>query len=53
MLKLPTRLVPTGKGNHSYSAYDIIKALHERAGVGNDYLESIKNDKDKMREPDP
>jgi hypothetical protein len=41
---------PTGKGNHSYSAYDIIKALHERAGVGNDYLESIKNDKDKMRE---
>ena len=41
---------PTGKGNHSYSAYDIIKALHERAGVGNDYLERIKNDKDKMRE---
>ena len=41
---------PTGSGNHSYSAYDIIKALHERAGVGNDYLESIKNDKDAMRE---
>ena len=41
---------PTGSGSHGYSAYDIIKALHDRAGVGNDYLESIKGDKDAMRE---
>ena len=41
---------PTGTGDNSYSAYDVIKALHDRAGVGNDYLESIKTDKDKMRE---
>ncbi|HPM09765.1 MAG TPA: RagB/SusD family nutrient uptake outer membrane protein, partial [Paludibacter sp.] len=44
----------TGKGSHAYSAYDVVKAIHARAGVGlgnNDaYLESIKNDKDKMRE---
>ncbi len=40
---------PTGTGTHGYSAYDVIKALHNRAGVGNDYLESIKQDKDKMR----
>lgn len=45
---------PTGKGSHNYSAYDIIKALRQRAGVGtsngNSYLESIKGDKDKMRQ---
>lgn len=41
---------PTGKGGHNYSAYDVIKAIHERAGVGNEYLESIKNDQAKMRE---
>jgi len=45
---------PTGKGSHAYSAYDVVKAIRARAGVGlgnNDaYLESIKNDKDKMRE---
>ena len=41
---------PTGKGAHGYSAYDVIKALHDRAGVGNDYLDSISGDKDKMRE---
>ena len=41
---------PTGKGTHSYSAYDVIVALHNRAGVGNDYLESIKDDKEAMRE---
>lgn len=41
---------PTATGGHSYSAYDVIKALHNRCGVGNDYLEEIKNDKDKMRE---
>ena len=28
----------------------MIKALHDRAGVGNDYLDSIQGDKDKMRE---
>lgn len=44
---------PTGKGTHSYSAYDVVKAIRQRAGVGGSddpYLESIKNDKDKMRE---
>src|SRR5574344_2456535 len=41
---------PTGTGGHGYSAYDIIAALHNRAGVGNGYLESIKTDKDKMRQ---
>lgn len=45
---------PNGKGTHSYSAYDIIKSIRSRAGVGasNDdaYLESIKNDQIKMRE---
>lgn len=45
---------PTGTGGHAYSAYDVIKAIRKRAGIGtfnNDaYLESIKDDKDKMRE---
>ncbi len=41
---------PTGAGTHGYSAYDVIKALHDRAGVGNAYLDSISSDKDKMRE---
>lgn len=45
---------PTGSGSHSYSAYDVIKAIRERAGIGLDngdaYLESVKGDKDKMRE---
>jgi len=44
---------PTGKGSHNYSAYDVIKAIRARAGVGTTngdaYLESIKSDKDKMR----
>lgn len=44
---------PTGTGGHSFSAYDVIKAIRSRAGVGtsnNDaYLEQIKNDKDQMR----
>ena len=43
---------PTGKGSHNYSAYDVIKAIRARAGVGasngDAYLESIKADKDKM-----
>ncbi len=40
-------------GGASYSAYDIIKALRARvhdSGWEDPYLESIKNDKDKMRE---
>lgn len=45
---------PTGKGNHAYSAYDVIKAIRKRAGLGvnNDdpYLEECKTDKDKMRQ---
>ena len=45
---------PTGTGGHAYSAYDVIKAIRERAGVGLDngdpYLESVKNNKDKMNE---
>lgn len=41
---------PQGTGSHGYSAYDVVKALHNRCGAGNDYLESIKDDQDKMRE---
>ncbi len=46
---------PTGTATGaSYSAYDVVKALRARAGVGasngDAYLESIKNDKDAMRE---
>ncbi|RGN35247.1 RagB/SusD family nutrient uptake outer membrane protein [Bacteroides oleiciplenus] len=45
---------PQGKGANSYSAYDVIKAIRQRAGIGENggdpYLESIKGDKDKMRE---
>jgi hypothetical protein len=45
---------PTGNGGNQYSAYDVIKAIRQRAGIGlvnNDaYLESVKNDKAKMRE---
>jgi starch-binding outer membrane protein, SusD/RagB family len=45
---------PTGTGGNAYSAYDIIRAIRQRAGVGvsnsHAYLESIKDDKDKMRE---
>ena len=41
---------PTGTGSHGYSAYDVIKAIHNRCGAGNAYLESIKNDQNKMRE---
>lgn len=45
---------PTGTGTHSYSAYDVIKTIRSRAGVGaangDAYLESIKSDKAKMRE---
>ncbi|MCM1451017.1 MAG: RagB/SusD family nutrient uptake outer membrane protein [Clostridium sp.] len=44
---------PTGQGSNGYSAYDVIKAIRSRAGVGagNDaYLEACKADKEKMRE---
>lgn len=45
---------PTGRGSHGYSAYDVVKALRARAGVGagngDAYLESIKGNQDKMRE---
>lgn len=46
---------PKGTGSHAYSAYDIIKAIRNRAGVGtgaegDKYLEECAADKDKMRE---
>lgn len=44
---------PTGSGDKAdFSAYDVIKALRERGGIdaSDPYLESIKSDKDKMRE---
>lgn len=45
---------PTGSGSNSYSGYDVIKAIRERASIGSGngdpYLESVKGDQDKMRE---
>lgn len=45
---------PTGTGGNAYSAYDVIKAIRNRAGVGNTngdpYLEQAKNSKEAMRE---
>lgn len=42
---------PTSDNGHGYSAYSVIKAIRQRGGiVGDEYLESIKGDKDKMRE---
>lgn len=45
---------PTGKGSNDYSAYDVIKAIRSRAGLGlggyDGYLESAKASKDLMRE---
>ncbi|TCO10697.1 RagB/SusD family nutrient uptake outer membrane protein [Natronoflexus pectinivorans] len=45
---------PTGTGAHGYSAYDVVRAIRQRAGIGvngNDpYLESVMNDTDAMRE---
>lgn len=45
---------PTGTGGAGYSAYDVIKAIRQRAGIGTEngdaYLESIKNDQVAMRE---
>lgn len=44
---------PTATGGNAYSAYDVIKAIRKRAGIGttnNDaYLENAKNDKEAMR----
>lgn len=45
---------PTGKGTHTYSAYDIIKAIRNRAKVGttngDPYLEECAQNQDMMRE---
>ena len=45
---------PQGSGPFGFSAYDVIKAIRQRAGVGSDngdaYLESIKGEQGKMRE---
>lgn len=45
---------PTGKGTHSYSAYDVIKAIRSRAGVGttngDPYLEECARNQELMRE---
>ncbi|MDE6521481.1 MAG: RagB/SusD family nutrient uptake outer membrane protein [Muribaculaceae bacterium] len=45
---------PTGAGSNGYSAYDVIKALRSRAHLGlengDEYLESVKGNKEKMRE---
>ncbi|MDQ1149761.1 RagB/SusD family nutrient uptake outer membrane protein [Sphingobacterium zeae] len=45
---------PTGMGTFTFSAYDIIKAIRRRAGVGTNngdpYLEQVKNNKDQMRQ---
>lgn len=44
---------PTGGGSNGFSAYDVIKAVRKRAGVGGDsdpYLEECALSKDKMRE---
>jgi len=45
---------PTGMGTFAFSAYDIIKAIRKRAGVGttngDPFLEQVKNNKDQMRQ---
>lgn len=45
---------PTGKDTHSYSAYDVIKKIRERAGLGSNgsdpYLEECAQSTDMMRE---
>ncbi|MCH7396641.1 RagB/SusD family nutrient uptake outer membrane protein [Belliella sp. DSM 107340] len=45
---------PNGTGPNGYSAYDIIRAIRQRAGIGqangDAYLESVRNDTDAMRE---
>ena len=47
---------PTGTGSNGFSAYDVIKAIRQRAGAGkgldgsDPYLEKCKGDKSLMRE---
>ena len=42
---------PKGTGSHGYSAYDIIKAIRQRAGITDTgYLDECAADKDKMRQ---
>lgn len=45
---------PKGDGGNGFSAYDVIKAIRERAGLGgadgDKYLEECASSKDKMRE---
>ena len=45
---------PTGVGTRPYSAYDVIKKIRNRAGIGTTngdaYLEECKADKNKMRD---
>lgn len=45
---------PQGAGSFGFSAYDVIKAIRTRAGVGiansDPYLESIKGNQEQMRE---
>ena len=49
---------PKGKGSHGYSAYDIIKSLRSRAGIGtyvngqltDPYLDDMAGNKETMRE---
>lgn len=44
---------PLGTGGNAYSAYDVIKAIRRRAGIGltngDAYLEQVKSNKDEMR----
>ncbi len=45
---------PSGTGTHGFSAYDVIRTIRERAGIGlengDPYLEVVKADQDAMRE---
>lgn len=45
---------PMGTGANAFSAYDVIQAIRQRAGIGTDngdaYLESVKSDQIAMRE---
>ncbi len=42
---------PTGKGSHNYSAYDVIKAIRQRAGITDtQYLDECAANKDLMRQ---
>ena len=43
---------PTGTGPNAFSAYDVIRAIRQRAGItdGDNYLETVRNDRDQMRQ---